>query len=205
MAPPRAALTVAVENGTARFQLKGMLHAHVMHEGLESFARKRKHPMAGKADKTRTPDGTVHETISSRPTLGVGNLYHGSLRREALERSINRRLAHTLLAIQKVVVNLIDRKRLASMRAQEGQHRLLLPRAVSSPLVSHRRHLSLSENENHFHYIPYRCVVNRNISLVARQCSPRMHRLLAPSSARQPRLASLVCRAPSRRRCAARP
>ena len=92
-----------------------MLHAHVMHEGLESFARKRKHPMAGKADKTRTPDGTVHETISSRPTLGVGNLYHGPLRREALERSIDRRLAHTLLAIQKVVVNLIDRKRLASM------------------------------------------------------------------------------------------
>ena len=94
-----------------------MLHAHVMHEGLESFARKRKHPMAGKADKTRTPDGTVHETISSRPTLGVGNLYHGPLRREALERSIDRRLAHTLLAIQKVVVNLIDRKRLASMNS----------------------------------------------------------------------------------------
>lgn len=175
-----AALAVAVENGTTRFQLKGVFRAHVMHEGLEPLARKRKHPMTGKTDKTRTPDGAIHETVSSGPTLSVGNLYHASLRREALQRSIDRRLAYALLTIQEVVMNLVDRKRLASMRAHEGQYRLLLPRAVSSPLVSHRRHLSLSENENHFHYIQYRCVVNRNFFLVVRQCSPRVHRPLAP-------------------------
>ena len=115
MTPLGAALAVTVQNGTTRLQLKGVFHAHVTHEGLESLARKRKHPVAGKTDEARSPGGTIHEAVSGGPALSIGNLYHTSLRREALQRSIDRRLAHALLAVQKVVVNLVDRKRLAGM------------------------------------------------------------------------------------------